>query len=116
MQRSLPGLVTGRPATRIAPVVGSISPATRRRRLDLPQPEGPTITENSLSATPSEMWSRACTGLPLRGVNRSETSSISSLLMNGPGAGAASRLDGPGQETRAQQLEELIGQEPKQTD
>src|SRR5690242_19149706 len=110
MPRSLPGLVTSRPATRIAPVVGSINPATRRSRLDLPQPEGPTITENSLSATSSEMWSSACTGLPLRGVKRSETSSISSLLIGG----FASRHDGPGQQACAQELEDLIGQQTEQ--
>ena len=62
MPRSLPGPLMAVLSSVIAPSVGSIRPATRRSRLDLPQPEGPTMTENSLSSTLSEMFSSAVTG------------------------------------------------------
>src|SRR5512139_202389 len=38
---------TSSPSMRIWPEVRSSSPAMRRRRVDLPQPEGPTKTMNS---------------------------------------------------------------------
>ncbi len=66
MPRSFPGPLTCALSSRIVPWVGPIKPATSRNRLVLPQPDGPTITENSLSSTSSEMFSRAVTGIPLR--------------------------------------------------
>src|SRR5256886_12392198 len=56
----------------MAPDVGWIKPATSRSRLDLPQPDGPTITVNSFSSTSREMRSSAVTGCLIRGVKRSE--------------------------------------------
>ena len=79
MPRSLPGPLMRAPSSEIAPSVGSIRPATRRSRLVLPQPEGPTMTENSLSSTSSEMFSSAVTGTPRRDVNRSATLSMRSF-------------------------------------
>ena len=64
MPRSAPGPVTFLPDTRISPDVGVSSPATMRRNVDLPQPDGPitetkscaaTLSETSLSATTSSL-------------------------------------------------------------
>src|SRR5512132_2052969 len=44
-------LVTTRPAISISPLVTSSSPAMMRNRVDLPHPEGPTMTVNSRSGT-----------------------------------------------------------------
>ena len=79
MPRSRPGPLMRVSSSEIAPSVGSIRPATRRSRLVLPQPEGPTMTENSLSSTSSEMFSSAVTGTPRRDVNRSATLSMRSF-------------------------------------
>src|SRR5579863_2283570 len=55
MPRSLgPSSVTSRPSMRIFPPLGSSSPAMSRSSVDLPQPDGPTRTRNSPSATLSE--------------------------------------------------------------
>ena len=40
--------LTTSPSNRISPEVRSSSPAITRSRVDLPQPEGPTKTTNSL--------------------------------------------------------------------
>src|SRR3954467_2913632 len=45
---------TSRPPTTISPESASSSPATTRRIVLLPQPDGPRRTRNSLSATCSE--------------------------------------------------------------
>src|ERR1700729_3594525 len=79
MPRSLPGPRTLRLSRKIAPSVGSIRPATSRSKLVLPQPDGPTITENSLSSTSSEMFSSAVTGAPPLGIKRSATFSMCSF-------------------------------------
>src|SRR4051794_16329582 len=42
-------LVTSCPSMETTPLVGRSSPAIRRSRVDLPQPEGPTNTTNSPS-------------------------------------------------------------------
>jgi hypothetical protein len=51
---------TTRPPIAISPPEISSSPATMRSRVDLPQPEGPTMTTNSPSAisasTPWITW------------------------------------------------------------
>ena len=44
---ALPGAVTSLPSIHTDPVVGSSSPATMRRVVDLPQPDGPIITTSS---------------------------------------------------------------------
>src|SRR5512132_2136812 len=43
--------VTTRPAISISPSVTSSSPAMMRNRVDLPHPDGPTMTVNSRSGT-----------------------------------------------------------------
>src|SRR5207253_576811 len=48
-------VLTTRSPISIVPAVTSSSPATMRSSVDLPQPEGPTITMNSRLATSSEM-------------------------------------------------------------
>ena len=46
--------VTSWPASRTRPAVGSMKPATMRKVVVLPQPEGPSRTRNSPSAMVSE--------------------------------------------------------------
>ena len=51
MSRSLgSSALTTRPPIAISPAVIASSPATMRSSVDLPQPEGPTMTTNSPSA------------------------------------------------------------------
>src|SRR2546426_520397 len=98
----------------MAPAVGWIKPATSRNRLDLPQPDGPTMTENSFSSTSREMRSSAVTGCPIRGVKRRRTLSMRSLPMfGGP---RASGVAGPGQQPIPDELEELVGNQAEQAD
>src|SRR2546427_617530 len=98
----------------MAPAVGWIKPATSRNRLDLPQPDGPTMTENSFSSTSREMRSSAVTGCPIRGVKRRMTLSMRSLPMfGGPRASGAA---GPGQQPIPDELEELVGNQAEQPD
>ena len=61
MPRSAEGPAIGRPSRVITPSVASARPAIRRSRVDLPQPEGPTITDSSRSGIASEMSSSAVT-------------------------------------------------------
>src|SRR5215472_9493603 len=53
MPRSLLGPFTGSPFTRISPLSGRSWPATIRRSVDLPQPEGPSSTRNSPISRPA---------------------------------------------------------------
>ena len=46
--------VTSLPPSRTAPSLGSMKPATMRKVVVLPQPEGPSSTRNSPSAICSE--------------------------------------------------------------
>src|SRR5262249_35413521 len=62
------------PAIRMAPAIGRLKPAIRRRSVVLPQPLGPSSTTVSPSATVSETRSTAT-----RSPKRIVTSSISSL-------------------------------------
>src|SRR5262249_21067685 len=56
MSRSFGGTsLTRSPPIQISPEVASSSPAIMRRVVDLPQPEGPTSTTNSLSAMSRSM-------------------------------------------------------------
>src|SRR4051794_4131078 len=56
--RSGPGLLTGLAFTLTVPDVGCSKPATIRRQVVLPQPDGPTMATNSLSAISRLMsWS-----------------------------------------------------------
>src|SRR4051812_43755841 len=65
MPRSAPGPATLCPATRTSPDVGLSRPAMMRRRVDLPQPEGPTRQTNSRRLTVSETSRNASTSSPL---------------------------------------------------
>src|SRR5512132_4183750 len=98
----------------MAPDVGWMSPAISRSRLDLPQPEGPTMTENSLLPTSSDMLSRAVTALPVRGRKRSVTASMRSLGL--PAPSCTSEILGPGKQPVACRLEKLIGQKTEKAD
>src|SRR5579883_1056261 len=64
--RSGPGPVTRRPSTLTLPLVGNSKPATMRRHVVLPQPDGPTIATNSSSAMTRSMRSTATMPVPLR--------------------------------------------------
>ncbi len=59
--RSGPGCVTALPLTLTMPALGGSKPATMRRQVVLPQPDGPTIATNSLSAISRLMSSSAFT-------------------------------------------------------
>ena len=80
MPRSAEGPAIGRPSSVIRPAVTSAKPATRRSKVDLPQPDGPTITDSSRSGIASEMSSSAVTVRPLRPAKRTVTPSIRSLF------------------------------------
>ncbi len=59
--------LTTRSPMRISPPEISSSPATMRSRVDLPQPDGPTMTTNSpfsISALTPWITCRACLPLP----------------------------------------------------
>src|SRR3989454_739541 len=88
--------------------------ASATRCIHWPQPDGPTMTENSFSSTSREMRSSAVTGCPIRGVKRRMTLSMRSLPMfGGP---RASGVAGPGQQPIPDELEELVGNQAEQAD
>ena len=62
--RSAPGPVTLRFETKISPAVGRSRPATMRRKVDLPQPDGPISETNSCAATLSDTPFSASTSCP----------------------------------------------------
>ena len=81
MPRSGPGPATGVPLRMIWPAVGASSPATSRSKVDLPQPEGPTMVTKSLSATARSVGSSARVGGPPRTPGKTrERFLITSLL------------------------------------
>src|SRR5688572_789279 len=61
-----------------SPEVGRSRPARRRRRVDLPQPLGPTRATISPAATDREHWSNAWTSVPSVAMNSLETSATRS--------------------------------------
>src|SRR5215211_7969303 len=61
--RFLSGPVTGRPLIRTLPLLGGRKPATMLSKVDLPQPDGPTMQTNSDSLIDRFMFSR--TGIVL---------------------------------------------------
>ena len=71
------GSSTTTPSMATLPEVGRIRPDARRKRVDLPQPDGPTMVMNSLSPMVSEMSSRATTSAPSRERNTLNRRSIS---------------------------------------
>src|SRR6266699_2290007 len=58
--------VTAVPAIDTAPALGATRPATRRSKVDLPQPDGPTRQTNSLRSASSDTSASASTSSPAR--------------------------------------------------
>src|SRR6266542_6152503 len=111
MPRSAPGPATGSPSRRTRPVVGRSSPATIRRRVDLPQPEGPRRHRKARSATRSEVGSMARVGGPPRTPGKVRLSSSMESVGTGEGSGEA-----PGKQPMVQGLEDVVGGEPDDPD
>ena len=59
MPEILSGPVTGAPSMRILPIDGILSPVVSFMKVDLPQPEGPTMAMNSPRLTFRSMASTA---------------------------------------------------------
>src|SRR4051794_25404861 len=91
MSRSFGGTsLTTSPSTAISPSVMSSNPAIMRKVVDLPQPEGPTSTTNSLSAISRSMPRTASTSSYFLTTLRRFTSamnSTSALCRTGSQAG-----------------------------
>src|SRR5262252_10365640 len=111
MPRSAPGPVTGAPSRRTRPVVGRSSPATMRRSVDLPQPDGPRRHRKSLSATRSEVGSMARVGGPPCTPGKVRLSPSMASVGTRDGSGEA-----PGKQPVIQRLEEIIGDQPNHAD
>ena len=89
------------------PSVGLSSPATMRSSVDLPQPDGPRMVTNSLSATTRSVGSSARVGAPPRTPGKTrETLSMTSLLT--PGSRETAR--------RLHRLEQEVGDQPDHAD
>jgi hypothetical protein len=77
MSRSFGGTsLTTSPSTEISPALISSSPAIIRKVVDLPQPDGPTSTTNSLSAMSRSMPQTASVSSKRLTTLRSETWAI----------------------------------------
>src|SRR5262245_51213137 len=111
MPRSAPGPVTGAPSRSTRPVVGWSRPAIRRRRVDLPQPEGPSRQRKSLSATRSEVGSMARVSGPPRTPGKVRLSPSMASVGTREDSGEA-----PGEQPLVQRLEEIIGHQPYHAD
>src|SRR5262249_1668835 len=86
MARSFGGTsLTPSPSTAISPPVISSSPAIMRKVVDLPQPDGPTSTTNSLSAMSRSMALTASTSSYFLMTFRSVTCAIYSTLCRAGG-------------------------------
>ena len=112
MPRSAEGPGTAAPSSVTRPSVAAWSPAASRRRVDLPQPDGPTIAENRRSSTVSETRSSAVTGDPPGSAKRTVTSSIASTVRS-PGASERRR---PRHKPAPHRLEGQIGRQAQQPD
>ena len=85
MSRSFGGTsLTTSPSTAISPALISSSPAIIRRVVDLPQPEGPTSTTNSLSAMSRSMPRTASVSSKRLTTLRSETCAMSAQPLVAP--------------------------------
>src|SRR5258705_11287679 len=67
MSRSWCGLSTRTPSSKISPLVGGSNPAIRLSNVDLPHPDGPTNTTNSLGCTVKVIFLSASTVFPPEG-------------------------------------------------
>ena len=81
MPRSLPGPAIAFPSSMSEPAVGSSRPATMRRIVDFPQPEGPSRAQRSLSRTSKETSATACILSPEPKRNSFERSTTESLVL-----------------------------------
>src|ERR671933_143726 len=87
MPRSAPGPRTSRPSRSTRPAVGRSRPATMRRSVDFPQPDGPRMAMKSFSASVSVVGSRARTGAAPRTPGKTRDTPWTCSL-----AGAAGRV------------------------
>src|SRR5262245_38466488 len=83
MARSGPGPSTARPSSRIAPDVTGRRPSTALRKVDLPQPEGPTMATSSPSNTAKSTSHRTCSDRPVRSFKRSSETPRTSSFARG---------------------------------
>src|SRR4051812_26364355 len=111
MPRSAPGPVTGAPSSSTRPVVGVSRPATIRSSVDFPQPDGPSTQMKSLSATASDVGSRARVGGPPRTPGNVRLTASMTRRDTRARSGQA-----PGEETLVQDLEEVVGHEADDAD
>src|SRR5262245_17400990 len=82
MSRSLGGTsLTTSPSTAISPSLISSSPAIMRKVVDLPQPDGPTSTTNSLSAMSRSMPRTASVSSKRFTTLRSDTCAMATLFV-----------------------------------
>src|SRR6478609_3710841 len=93
--------LTRRPPMRSSPVEMSSRPATIRRAVDLPHPDGPTMTRNSPSATSIE---RSCTAWKPFSYSLFMLSSSTVAICAPECVDRASALDGTGGETGDQRF------------
>src|SRR5215472_1842502 len=94
--------LTGRPSTSASPRLGAMRPETMLSRVDLPQPDGPTIDTIAPSGTSKLTSRQATTGSRPRGRNTMPTSASRIF------AGACGMADGSGARQRG-----LPAQQPR---
>src|SRR5215468_7291467 len=111
MPRSAPGPVTGSPSRSTRPLVGRSSPATMRRSVDFPQPDGPRRQMKSLSETRSDVGSMARVGEPPRTPGKVRLTSSIARVGTRAGSGEA-----PREQPLVQDLEAIVGDEPDHAD
>src|SRR5262245_5032543 len=86
MARSGPGPSTARPSSRIAPDVTGRRPSTALRKVDLPQPDGPTMATSSPSNTAKSMSRRTGNDRPVRSFRKSSETPRTSSFARGVAA------------------------------
>src|SRR5262245_60189921 len=117
MARSGPGPSTARPSSRIAPDVTARRPSTALRKVDLPQPDGPTMATSSPSNTSKSMSHRTCSDRPVRSFKRSSETPRTSSFARGVASIAClsvRRLQPleksfPGERIEHARIDELLG-------
>src|SRR2546421_3199000 len=123
MPRSAPGSLSGFPSIKTSPSLGWIRPAAMLSRVDLPQPEGPTMQANCPSGTVREVRSRARTSRdPV--VKRMATSANRISLMTSvqarepayPIAAETRVLLDVGKRPAVENAEEEVGHQPQDPD
>src|SRR3954447_20502652 len=111
MSRSLGGVcVMSRSPMKILPLLTSSSPASIRRVVDLPHPEGPTRTMNSPSSISNEIPGTA--GLSAPGYHRCALSNVTVAMVRFPSPSEWSALDPAGEALD----EPLLGEDVERED